>query len=184
MTAHRRTLEVFNYYRDAELRGVELLLRLVALLPDDPEAQMHLTRHIVEETQHAWLWTKHIVERNGRPTTVRRGYQARMGLRILPRSLLDLLALSIVVEERSLLRYREHAARPGIDDATQRVLRRVAADEEWHLTWMRAKLVDLVKDDAGAAAHVEAVSERYRRVDEEVYLELAAYEREVASGQD
>jgi rubrerythrin len=91
----------------------------------------------------------------------------------------DLLALTLVVEARSLARYREHAARPGVDAATLQVLRRVAADEDWHLRWMREKLEALVGGDPEARERARVLTERYRRIDEDVYRELSAYEDEV-----
>lgn len=178
MPADARVLELLSYYRDAELRGAGLLLRLIAMMPDDPDAQVKLTRHVAEETQHAWLWTKRITELGGAPVTIGAGYHARLGMRIVPRSVIDLLALTIVVETRSLTRYQEHAARPDVDEATREVLRAVCGDERWHIAWMREKLAHMTRDDATAQERVRAVTERYRRIDEEVYAELYALERD------
>ena len=122
-------LELLSYYRDAELHGAGLLLRLMRLLDDDADAQVKLTLHVAQETQHAWLWTKRMTDMGGAPVRIAAGYQSRIGLRLRPRTLVDLLALTIVVESRSLARYREHAARPGVDDATLAVLYAITADE-------------------------------------------------------
>ena len=54
-------IEMFSYYRDAELHGANLLLRLIKLM-DDPDAQVKLSLHVAEETNHAWLWTKRITD--------------------------------------------------------------------------------------------------------------------------
>src|SRR5262245_52940739 len=59
MAADDRLLTLFNYYRDAEIRGATLLLKLLQRL-DDPDAQVKLSKHLEEETHHAWLWTKRI----------------------------------------------------------------------------------------------------------------------------
>ena len=48
-----------SYYRDAELHGATLLLRLIKLM-DDADSQVKLSLHLAEETQHAWLWTNRI----------------------------------------------------------------------------------------------------------------------------
>jgi bacterioferritin (cytochrome b1) len=174
-------LELMSFYRDAELRGAALLLRLVRLLADDPDAQVKLTRHVAEETRHAWLWTKRMVDMGGAPVEIDAGYHARIGARTMPRSVAELLALTIVVEARSLVRYREHAARPGVDVETLRVLQAVAADEEWHLEWMRAKLAELVEHDPVLAERVGSAMERYRGIEEQVYAELRAREVEAFS---
>jgi bacterioferritin (cytochrome b1) len=178
MNADPRLLELFSYYRDAELHGATLLLRLIKMMADDPEAQVNLTRHVAEETRHAWLWTKRIVDLGGRPMKVSGGYQVRMGQRIMPHSVADLLTLTIVVESRSLARYREHAARPGVDDMTRSVLDAVTADEHWHLSWMSGKL-NAMTETPQARDRVDAVMERYQRADEEVYQELLRHEDEV-----
>jgi bacterioferritin (cytochrome b1) len=179
MPADPRMLELLSYYRDAELHGAGLLLRLMRLLDDDADAQVKLTLHVAQETQHAWLWTKRMTDMGGAPVRIAAGYQSRIGLRLRPRTLVDLLALTIVVESRSLARYREHAARPGVDDATLAVLHAITADEDWHLAWLRDKLERLTTADPAAAARAATVSERYRRVEDEVYTELVAREREV-----
>jgi bacterioferritin (cytochrome b1) len=178
-TADPRMLELLSYYRDAELHGATLLLRLLKLMRDDSDVQVKLTLHVAQETQHAWLWTKRITDLGGLPMPIADGYQKRIGLRTRPRSVTDLLALTLVVEVRSLARYREHAARPGVDEATLEVLRRLAAEEDWHLRWMREKLDELIAGDPAAQARARELTERYRRIDAEVYRELATYEDEV-----
>jgi bacterioferritin (cytochrome b1) len=179
MAADPRVIELFSYYREGELHGANLLLRLMKYLEDDPEAQIKLTLHVAEEMQHAWLWTKRMMELRSGPVPVRAGYQTRIGLRTVPRSLVDLIALTIVVEERSFTRYREHAARPNVDAATRQVLLAVSKDEKWHIAWMKNKLAALTEDDPGAAARAREVMERYRQIDQEVYAELLAREREL-----
>jgi rubrerythrin len=183
MPADARVFELLSYYRDAELHGATLLLRLMKMMADDADAQIKLTRHAAEETRHAWLWTKRIVELGGAPVKVAGGYQTMIGARTRPRSVADLLALTIVVEARSLARYRDHAARPGVDDATRKVLRAICSDEEWHLEWMREKLEEITRDDPVARQRAHAMSERYRQIEEEVYGTLAARERD-AFGDD
>jgi hypothetical protein len=103
MPADPRMLEMLSYYRDAELHGASLLLRLLKMTRELPEVQVKLTLHVAQETRHAWLWTERIRELGGWPVDVR-GYQARIGMHTVPRAVVDLLALSIVVETRSLAR--------------------------------------------------------------------------------
>ena len=54
---------LFSYYRDAELRGADLILRLINRT-DNHELQENLTRHLADETNHAWLWTERIRARS------------------------------------------------------------------------------------------------------------------------
>src|SRR4026209_1617498 len=142
MAADPRIVELFSYYRDAELHGANLLLRLIKLM-DDPDAQVKLSLHVAEETNHAWLWTKRITDLGGQPMRVLDGYQTRIGRRTVPRSLIDLLALTIVVEQRAVARYNEHAARPNVDEETLKVLAEVTKDEKWHISWVKGKLEEI-----------------------------------------
>ena len=174
MTPDPRVIGLLSYYRDAELHGAALLLRLIKLM-DDPDAQVKLALHLSEETHHAWLWTKRIDDLGGTPMKILDGYQSRIGMRTLPRSLFDLLALTVVVEERSFARYQEHASRPGVDAETLEVLHEVTKDEKWHIAWVRAKLLELAANEGGEE-RAHAAMERYREIDRQVYAELRAKE--------
>jgi bacterioferritin (cytochrome b1) len=174
MAVDPRMIEMLSYYRDAELHGATLLLRLMKLM-DDPDAQVKLSLHLAEETQHAWLWTNRIKELGGDPMKVLDGYQKRIGMRTVPKSLLDLLALTVVVEERSFARYQEHARRTNVDAATLDVLRQVTKDEKWHISWIRGKLYEIAAQEGGEEK-ANAAIEKYRRIDEQVYGELRAKE--------
>ena len=179
MPADPRMLELMSYYRDAELHGAMLLLRLMRMMSDDSEAQVKLTKHVAEEARHAWLWTRRMTELGGAPIKIASGYQTRLGTRTTPRTLADLLALTVVVEERSLERYQEHAVRPDVDAATRRVLESVARDERWHIAWIKKKLDELTAADSAVCERVAMMMEHYRKIDREVYAELRAREDEV-----
>jgi bacterioferritin (cytochrome b1) len=175
-----RLVTLFSYYRDAELRGANLLMRLMNHLPD-PDAQVKLSLHLAEETRHAWLWTKRITDLGGKPEFVQDGYQSRIGLKTLPRSVIDLLALTVVVEERSHQRYLEHALRPDVDAETLAVLKEVTRDEKWHIAWIKGKLDELATAEGGAA-RAQAAMEKYREIDRQVYGALVEKEREAFGG--
>jgi len=171
---------LMNYYRDAELRGANLLFRLMSHL-NDPDSQTKLSLHLADETRHSWLWTKRITDLGGAPAPIMDGYQTRIGLRVVPRSLIDILALTVVVEERAYERYLEHAQRPDVDADTLALLREVTKDEKWHIAWIKAKLDDLASTAGGAERVAEAL-ERYREIDRMVYAELQAKERAAFAG--
>ena len=174
MAADPRVIEMMSYYRDAELHGATLLLRLIKLM-DDADAQVKLSLHLAEETRHAWLWTNRIKQLGGEPMKVLDGYQKRIGMRTVPRSLIDLLALTVVVEERSFARYEEHARRVGVDAETLSVLQEVTKDEKWHIAWIRSKLMELAAAEGGEELAHTAMA-KYREIDEQVYGELRAKE--------
>lgn len=177
MAADPRMVELFNYYRDAELRGASLLMRLIGLMDDDADAQVKLSLHLSEETHHAWLWTKRISDMGGAPRKVLDGYQTRIGMRTVPRNIIDILALTIVVEERAHSRYLEHLTRQGLDDATRDVLLAATNDEKWHIAWIRGKLDEIAARDGKVEQARQALA-RYQEIDQNVYAELLAKERE------
>jgi bacterioferritin (cytochrome b1) len=167
---------VYSYYRDAELRGSNLLYRLLRLL-DDPESQMNLSEHLADETRHAWLWTERIRELGGTPVKIEDGYQVRIGrLAGVPRRPVELLALTVVVEQRALLRYQEHLKRDGVPERTLEVLRAVTRDEGWHIDWVRKKARELAAGE-GAPGLFDELLEKYRAIDRAVMAEIDSLER-------
>jgi len=176
MAVDARLVTLFSYYRDAELRGATLLLKLLQRM-DDPDAQVKLTKHLEDEVRHAWLWTKRIADLGGAPVKVDDGYQRRLGLEVgVPRTLEQLLALTIVVEERALARYLTHAAAAEVDPETLTVLHEVTKDEKWHLSWIEHKLRELAGPEG--EARVTDLLARYREVDRRVFAELELKERQ------
>ena len=175
MAADPRTILLMNYYRDAELRGANLLFRLMSHL-EDSDSQLKLSLHLADETRHAALWTKRINDAGGAAARIADGYQNRIGLRVVPRNLIDILALTVVVEERAYQRYTEHSARPDIEPEILEVLREVTKDEKWHISWIKAKLEEIATAE-GALDRMQEALERYREIDRQVYAELQAKER-------
>jgi rubrerythrin len=169
-------VKVCSYYRDAEMRGSNLLYRMLRFVKD-PEAQMNLSEHLADETRHAWLWTKRIRDLGRTPVPVEDGYQVRIGRKAgFPRNVIDLFALTVVVEQRALRRYQEHLRRPDVDEETREVLNQVSKDEGWHLDWMRQKGRELA-DKAGESERFDASIKRFRDIDREVMEELNELER-------
>jgi bacterioferritin (cytochrome b1) len=177
MTVDDLLVHVFSYYRSAELHGASLILRLLGRMPEDGAAQVHLTRHAAEELRHAWLWTQRIVAMGTTPVPVTLGYQERLGLRLRPRGIAELLALSILVERRSLERYQSHAARDDVDPQTLKVLRVVVADEGWHVEWLTKKLAELPLG-ADERHRLDSATQRFRIVEQEVFDALVGMERQ------
>jgi len=176
MEADPKLLTLFSYYRDAETRGATLLLKLMQRL-EDTDAQIKLSKHLEEETHHAWLWTKRITDLGGVPVKVDDGYQRRIGLEVgIPKTYEQLFALTVVVEERAHKRYLAHAASPHVDPETRAVLHAVTKDEKWHIAWMENKLREMAGPDG--QERVDALLARYREVDQRVVDDLEAKERE------
>jgi ferritin-like protein len=169
-------VRLYSYYRDAELRGSNLLYRLLRILPDG-ESQIALSEHLADETRHAWLWTQRIKELGATPVPVEDGYQVRIGRRAgVPRHPVALLALTVVVEQRALKRYHEHLKREGVPERTLEVLRAVSKDEGWHIDWIRRKAREIAAAE-GEPERFDRAVERFRAIDREVWAEMEALER-------
>jgi bacterioferritin (cytochrome b1) len=178
MAPNEKQILIFSFYRDAELRGARLLFNLLGHLKD-ADSQLKMSRHLADETRHAWLWTRRITDLGGAPVTVPDGYQRRLGLRTgVPRGIVEILGLTIVVEERAFSRYTAHAALPNVDEATLEVLKAVTEDESWHLSWIEKKMREIARLE-GCEENASKVLSRYREIDREVYATLAADEAEL-----
>lgn len=177
MSVDPRMIHIYSYYRDAELRGATLLLKLLMRM-DDREAQIKLSRHLADETRHAWLWTKQITDLGYTPVPVADGYQTRLGLEVgIPKTLIDLFALTVVVEERAQYRYLAHARRPDVDPAIREVLHEVTKDETWHIGWIKNQLKELAEANGGQEKMLATLA-RYRAIDCKVVAEMEGRERD------
>jgi bacterioferritin (cytochrome b1) len=175
VSATEKQIVIFSFYRDAELRGARLLFNLLGHLKD-ADAQLKMSKHLADETRHAWLWTRRIADLGGAPLAVADGYQRRLGLRTgVPRGIVELLGLTVVVEERAQSRYMAHAALPNVDAETREVLKSVTEDETWHLSWIEKKMREIARAE-GNEQDADRILERYRRIDREVWATLASDE--------
>jgi rubrerythrin len=180
LTPVEKEVFLYSYFRDAELRGANLLLRLMRMV-DDPESQVFLTEHLADETRHAWLWTQRIRELGAMPIPVEDGYQVRIGkLAGVPRKIVDLFALTVVVEQRALRHYQQQLRREDISERTREVLEAVTKDEAWHIDWIRTKAREFA-EKAGDPEWVDRAIKKYRVIDEQVMRELNAKEAELGS---
>lgn len=169
-------IRIFSFYRDAEIRGATLLMKMMQW-EKDPEAQVLFSRHVADETRHAWLWTKRIRQLGGLPVPVPDGYQRRLGKALgIPFNIVDLFALTVIVEERSVVRYTQHAASRHCDDLTREVLDELTKDEKWHISWMEEWMLRLAKD-RGTEAKAKAQLARYREIEQQVFEEFKEDER-------
>src|SRR6202795_639824 len=178
MYANENQILIFSSYRDAELRGARLLFNLIGHLSDS-DSQLKMTKHLSDETRHAWLWTRRIADLGGAPVFVADGYQRRLGMRIgVPRGIVEVLGLTVVVEERAQSRYMAHAAMPNVDEVTLEVLKGVPEDETWHLSWIEKKMREIAREE-GNEDKADEILKRYREIDREVYATLAQDEAEL-----
>jgi tRNA isopentenyl-2-thiomethyl-A-37 hydroxylase MiaE len=163
-------LWLLNYYREAEVRSADLLQRLLRYI-DDPELQIYLTRQLADEARHIQLWTELINELGGRLPAARKGYRHYLQRSAgAPTSVLELLALTCIVEERVQQRYQVHALQAGADARIVAMLQTLVADEAWHLTGVRDWLAKIEKQEG--KTRVAAMLDHYRPMEARAYAAL------------
>jgi bacterioferritin (cytochrome b1) len=168
-----RELWTLNCYRNSELHGALLMGRLARVL-DDTSLLAHATRHCATEARHAALLSEAIESLGERldphVETVQEHYSAKGGV---PKTLVDLLVLSEVLEKRVLTTYREHVARaelhPVVRDTLTRILREMEEEDHGEEgSWIEAALDRQPRDE------VEAAEQKWRAVDSAAVGELVA----------
>lgn len=156
-----------NWYRHSELEGAMLLGRFVRQA-SDPYLVRELTRHAAEEARHAWLWTR-AIDAAGLPTLrIHRSYQSFYRDELAPpRSLLEVLALTHVFEQRVEQHFTDELSCVGVPEPIRRAFALMLRDEQHHLRWIGQWL----------ARHSEAVVvlNRYRAADERVVRRLMPF---------
>jgi rubrerythrin len=94
----------------------------------------------------------------------------------VPKTIFDLFALTVVVEQRALRRYQQHMRREDVSERTREVLEAVTKDEAWHIDWIRTR-ARVLAEQSGDPDSMERALKRYRAIDEEVMAELDEKER-------
>ena len=164
-------LWLLSYYRESELSGA-LLFGKLARRTNDDDLRIQLTRHCADEAMHAWLWTRTILEVGGVPRQVAETYQNRYCREIgLPKSMLEILAMTQVFEKRVLEHFREHLERPGTLPAVAATLRTMIDDERGHVDWIRERLNRHAELEGSES--VETMLRRFEEIDRRIYADLS-----------
>lgn len=165
---HVDPLWLLNHYRAAEIQGASAILRLLRLA-DSAQLRMDLTRHLRDESSHAWMWQRALEHIGGTVLEVDDPYQQRLAAAFgLPRTLTELLALTLVSENRGLTQYATHEADPDTPEVIRRTLQAILKDETWHVSYVQDELRRRAKTDTS----VEEILDRAERADEVAFGEL------------
>lgn len=157
-------LWILSYYRASELAGSLLMGRLARTATDD-ELRARLTWHFAEEARHAWRWTEVIRLLGADPLPIAETYQSSYLGRVgIPRSEIELLALTYVFERRVARHFALHRQLEEVHPLIRATLASMCGEEGPHLRWIKDRL-DAEPDRAG----VTATLARYDAVDREVY---------------
>lgn len=164
---------ILNQYRAAEVHGAGAIMRM-ARLADTAQLRSDLSRHLRDEAVHAWLWTRAIEDFGGEVAEVAQPYQARLSAHFgIPKTLTDMLALTLVSEKRGLAEYELHVDQTDLPHAVRRPLRAIIRDEAWHVSYIEEALRERARQDP----RVNDIIERAERAD---VLAVAELETEVA----
>jgi tRNA isopentenyl-2-thiomethyl-A-37 hydroxylase MiaE len=156
-----------SWYRQSELEGALLLGRLVRRVTD-AYLVTRLTRHCADEARHSWLWAQTLESLSLSAVAIRRSYQSFYLDQIgRPRSVIDVLALTHVFEQRVHRHFRDELSHPDVPAAARTTFGRLLRDEQQHLDWVGRWLA--------AQSASPALLSRYRDVDEQVARRLAPY---------
>jgi hypothetical protein len=164
---------ILNQYRAAEVHGAGAIMRM-ARLADTARLRSDLSRHLRDEAVHAWLWTRAIEDFDGEVVDVAQPYQARLSAHFgIPKTLTDMLALTLVSEKRGLSEYELHVDQADLPQAVRRPLKAIIRDEAWHVSYIDEALRERAREDR----RVHDIIERAERAD---VLAVAELETEAA----
>ncbi|TDD75666.1 ferritin-like domain-containing protein [Actinomadura darangshiensis] len=165
---------LLNQYRAAEVHGAGAIMRL-GRLADGLELQRDLSRHLRDEAVHAWLWTKAITDLGGQIMEVDEPYQTMLAGHFgIPRTLDEMLALTLVSERRGVAQYEEHLDVQDIAAPIRRTLRGILKDEQWHVAYINDELERRARTDPG----VQTILDRAMVADEKAMEELEGLQAE------
>ena len=106
------------------------------------------------------MWTRALEELGLDIEDVDDPYQQKLGVAFgLPRSVEELLALTVVSERRGVSSYEEHLAMDGNPLVVERSLRAILKDERWHVDWISQELMSR----AASGVDVDALMAARRR---------------------
>jgi len=168
-------LFILSYYRTSEINGSLFFGRLARALKPSP-IQHDLTKHFADEAQHAWYWSSCIDRLGARPIKLATGYQDQYLEAVgLPLNLMEVLAITLVFEQRVIHQYSRHLKLPDLHPDIADTFSRIMEDEKWHLQWVREALVGM--EDRFGKDHIKATLDRNRAADRDIYAKtLAEYD--------
>jgi bacterioferritin (cytochrome b1) len=170
MSVINSEIALLNFYRASELHG-GLILGQMVRRARDPRLILNLTRHSAQDMIHAQLWTETIIAIGGRPAPVRDTYQTRYVQAVgTPRTMLEVLALTQIFEQRAYTHFTQHLRLPGIHRAVATTLRRIIGEERRHLAWVKAWLDEQAER---RGQEVRDVLRLYARADQRIYDSLS-----------
>jgi len=158
---------LLSFYRTSEISGSLFFGRLARSMK--PGALQHdMSKHFADEAQHAWYWTDCIHRLGREPLRLGTAYQDQyLAATGLPANLMEVLAITQIFERRVINQYANHSRIPGLDPVVRETLRRIMADEAWHIRWVKEALKRM-EPEFGEDV-IAATVRRFTDADREVY---------------
>ncbi len=165
-----KELYILSYYRACELAGAILFGKL-AFHTEVDEIRIPLTEHSLEESEHAWLWTKVIQDFGAVPLKITNAYQTEYAKEFgMPKNILEILCLTQVFEKRTLFHFKKHLKMKGTHPRVKKVLQKMIDDESGHIGWIKKKLIAFEKKEGKET--VKKTLQKLEAIDEKVYKNL------------
>lgn len=158
---------LLSFYRTSEIAGALFFGRLAKSLPPGP-IQRDLTQHFADESCHASYWTQAIYELGLKPERVKTAYQdSYLDAAGLPVNIMEILAITQIFEKRVFQQYARHSRMENLNPVIANTLKKIMADERWHIEWVGKALISL-EPQFGKRA-IESALQRCKIADQAVY---------------
>jgi demethoxyubiquinone hydroxylase (CLK1/Coq7/Cat5 family) len=179
MSLNENDLWLLSYYRSSEIAAA-LFFGRVARTVKTGKLQAEVTHHFADEANHARYWNECVNDLDANPIKLRESYQDEYLQTIgMPANLMEVMAITQVLEKRVIGQYRQHLRLPGVHPRIRQTIEKIMVDERWHIQYVR----DALKEMEGkyGAEHVAETVARFTKGDDEVYAKrLAEYGERIA----
>jgi bacterioferritin (cytochrome b1) len=179
MSLSENDLWLLSYYRSSEINAA-LFFGRVARTVKTGRLQAQVTHHFADEANHARYWNDCINDLDASPIKMRESYQDEYLQTIgMPVNLMEVMAVTQVLEKRVISEYRQHLRRPSVHPRIRETFERIMIDERWHIEYVRDALREM--EGRYGASRVADTIARFTAGDQEVYAKrLAEYSERAA----
>lgn len=172
-------LWLLSYYRSSEINAA-LFFGRVARTVKTGKLQAEVTHHFADEANHARYWNECINDLDANPLKLRESYQDEYLHTIgVPANLMEVMAITQVLEKRVIGQYRAHLRLPGVHPRIRQTIEQIMVDERWHIQYVRDALQEM--EGKYGAERVAATLAKFTAGDQEVYAKrLGEYGERIA----
>lgn len=171
MKVTENDLWLLSYYRHSEINAAQFFAKVSRFVRGP--LLLDVTHHFSDEANHANYWTQCIAELGELPLKQERAYQDQYIDAVgLPVNVMEVMAITQVLEKRVIGQYRKHLRVPGIHPAVRQTMDKIMVDERWHIQYVREALKSM--EDKYGAEEIAETLKRHTEADQEVYAKTLA----------